>query len=537
MTNLNKIKKENNYHSKKDYKSAILSRSTKNKAMIGFTSVAAGGGVFLGLLVPGLLPVVLAGAPILAMSTNIVVSAAAGSVVGGVHYAINRKEGKLRKYTKRVSKGFRYKFDAEIDDSHHNKKLNKSDKQLNKGKSVYDHYYKKLEALRAKNAKLQAIGASASALDRNNKKIKKLEEGLAKLDDSYLNARQLYQDDLARLMGSGVVLPTPAVTPAPSNPTTNPNPTVHNENEKVKTEKKSLKDKMKEKFNFVKPSKIAVENNEAVKKLKSMLNLETPTLEDNAKYFESKVLFDKYTPSRVTVDRDLEACRNLNMEEIANQGQKLIISDAFDDMDYNFLEYENFVNDTYNLPIKNGKSILKIEFENPALDITYELNDYQKSISKPVFVATEIVELMNSNQCGACKITSSMVDENGKNVDSALNFEIDIHDLKEAVFARNVIYTRMLNYMYSAQKSAFENDIKSKTSGLSVINKACDLAMPKVNKTKEDIIDDLKSIKEITKEEETFFNTQFLGMEPEAKVEKFEEVELIDSKSVEVVQG
>ena len=242
-----------------------------------------------------------------------------------------------------------------------------------------------------------------------------------------------------------------------------------------------------------------------------MLNLDTPTLEDNALYYESKVLFDKHTPTRQTIDRTpVLKGTTITDEIIAKQEEKIEVSQAFDEMDYNFLEYEQFINDRYNLPINKAKCILKIEFEKPELDIVYELNDYQKLLSKPLFVSTTIVDLMNNKECGACKITNQIVDENGKEIDSALNFEYDIHNTKEAVNARNILYSISLNNMYSAQKAAFAENIKSNLSGLEVITKACDLAIPKANKTAENIVEDLKTLRTIKDEEKLFFENQFL---------------------------
>lgn len=560
MVNLKKIKKENDYNTNKDYKAeSVLGRSRKNKASIAITSLAIGGGVFVGLLVPGLLPVVMAGAPIMAMSTNIVASGAAATAVGGAHYMINRKEGKLRKASKLFSKGYQREFDDILlkktsADAASDRPVNK---EIQKGDNLRSKYSSKLKKIMDKNEKLAENQRHSNRLLNKEDKIR---EKLQLLNRSRKAAKDLYNDDLSRLRGSHVgggsnPIPSTGIVPYrhPNNTPSN-EPVIIDANDRIRiiehedgqenenNEKKGLGKRISSKLGFFKkfklhttpdeeltatpngttPGNVAgqtvmeVPNNDAVKKIRTMLNLETPTLEDNAKVFKAIMNLQDETPSCEVAGGEEMPLKN--GETIILPAAHAGIDNVVDNINNKSLGFTNFAyeNDS-TLPMADGfKGVIKIEFENPNKTITYKLNDYQEFISRPLFILTSIIENYGEiKDCGAIKLSSSFVDENDQEIKSAYNFETEITSLQDALKKRNILYTDMLKNIYEKQKDAYFQTPKvvTKLSGLDIVSAICDNACPKCNVTKEKIAEGLVralSYRNVEFNEE-FFQNQFLN--------------------------
>lgn len=586
MTNLNKWKKDKEFNTSKDYdKESVIHRSAKNKAAIATTSLLIGGGVFVGLLVPGLLPVVMAGAPILAMSTNVAVSGLAATAVVGTHYLVNRNEKKMIKASKNFSRGYKEEFDSILQGNTDANSASERPKntEIERGDDVRSRYSSKLWKVMEKNKKIEEKGHYSERLTR---KEDRLRNELQMLNKSRKAAKDLYNEDLEKLRGSRATNPNanPNTNPAngsnPSNSSTQENeyipsnhPIIPSKNnsqsggniidadydivdDETAEENKGLKSRISDKLESFKnrfsskpgflkrfklnatpeentpekentdntPGDVAgqtvaeVPNNIATKKIRTMLNLETPTLEDNAKVFKAVMNLTDETPSCKETSEGkvipLKAGTKTIILPAAHTGIDKVINNA----NSKFLDFEGFTykNDS-DLPMADGfKGIIKVEFGNPKKQFVYKLNDYQKFISKPLFIITSIIDNYSDiKDCGEIKLSSSFVDKDGKEIESAYNFETKITSFEDALKKRDIIYTDMLKNIYEKQKDAYLQSPKvvTKLSGLDIVNAICKSACPKCDMTKEKIVEGLRKALSYRNVEfnEEFFKNQFIN--------------------------
>lgn len=573
MTNLNKWKKDKEFNTSKDYnKESVIHRSAKNKAAIATTSLLIGGGVFVGLLIPGLLPVVMAGAPVLAMSTNVAVSGLATTAVVGTHYLVNRKEKKLIKASKNFSRGYKEEFDSILQGNTDANSASERPKntEIERGDDVRSRYSSKLWKVMEKNKKIEEKEHFSSRLTR---KESRLRAELQMLNRSRKAAKDLYNEDLEKLR-SRATNPNANPNTNPSNGSTPSNnstpeneyipsngPIIPSKNnsqsggnvidadynivDETAEEKKGLKNRFSSKLGFFKkfklnatpeenttekenadntPGNVAgqtvaeIPNNIATKKIRTMLNLETPTLEDNAKVFKAVMNLTDETPSCKETSEGkvipLKAGTKTIILPAAHNGIDKVINNA----NSKFLDFEGFTykNDS-DLPMADGfKGLIKVEFGNPKREFVYKLNDYQKFISKPLFIITSIIDNYSDiKDCGEIKLSSSFVDINGKEIESAYNFETKITSFKDALEKRDIIYTDMLKNIYEKQRDAYLQSPKvvTKLSGLDIVNAICKSACPKCDMTKEKIVEGLRKALSYRNVEfnEEFFKNQFIN--------------------------